>query len=121
MEDNHQARRIVIGTVNGTLEGDLQISQKLRTLDHFNRNASGFVTIHKVKATGSRSQFGGAPVILNASTILWVAEVESMRAPTRPLARIAMNRSAVRLCLGTPRSRASSTRYRGSSRALDPG
>src|SRR5262249_36660238 len=70
----------------------------LRTLDYFNRNASRFVTIHKVQATGTRSRFGGAPVSLNASTILWVAEVESMRAPTRPPAREAMNRSAVRLC-----------------------
>lgn len=98
MEHNYQSRRIVIGTMNGTLEGDLQISPQLRTLDYFNRNATKFVTIHKVQATGSRSRFGRAPVRLNASNILWVAEVQSMRAPTRPLARETMNRSAVRLC-----------------------
>jgi len=87
------SRKVVIGTVHGTIEGDLQISPTLRTLDFLNRNATSFVSIHKARSAGSRWHFGSDQVILNASTITWVAEVEAQAAGSaRPL-----NRSAVRL------------------------
>jgi hypothetical protein len=93
-----ETRRVLMGTLNGTLEGDLRVSQRLRTLDFLNRNATRFLTVQDAKVVGSRWSFEGTVVSVNASSVLWVAEVGAMRPGGRRPGAPQLNRSAIRLC-----------------------
>ena len=93
-----ETRKVLVGTLYGTLEGNLRVSQRLRTLDFLNRSATRFLTVQDAKVVGSRWAFEGDVISVNATSVLWVAEVEAMRPGGRRPGAPQLNRSAIRLC-----------------------
>jgi hypothetical protein len=96
-----EQRPVLIYTVRGTLEGELQVGAALRTLDRLNLSHQAFVTIENPGVlSGGWSMEHGA-LVLNTSSILFVVERSN---PTRGGSvsggSARFSRSAVRLQVG---------------------
>ena len=72
-----EERRVRIDTVDGAVEGSLQISPGLRTLDDLNLVAKRFVTIFTPKSLSETWQTGNGPLSVNKDSILFVRELSS--------------------------------------------
>lgn len=96
---DYQTRRVVTGTLHGTVEGNLRVCSGLRTLDFLNRSITKFVTIEDAQVTDGIWQPEGSSWSVSVSTILWVAEVEAMRPRAGSRRAPLQNRTAVRLCM----------------------
>lgn len=96
---DHETRRVVAGTLHGTVEGNLRVSTRLRTLDFLNRSLSKFVTIQDAEVTGGEWKPDGSSWSVSVATIQWVAEVEAMRPRAGRRHAPLQNRTAVRLCM----------------------
>ena len=91
-------RRVVVGTVNGLVEGNLR-SGSLRTLDFLNRGMGKLVTLLDPKVTGARWQPESASVGLCVTGILWAAEIEAMRPGANRRWVPPQNRCGIRISL----------------------
>jgi len=96
---DQETRRVVIGSLHGTIEGNLRVSTRLRTLDFLNRSIAKFVTVQDARVTGSQWQPEGNLSSICVSTILWVAELQALRPSAGRRKAPLQNRTALRLCL----------------------
>lgn len=94
-----ESRRIHMGTLHGTIEGDLRVSQRLRTLDLLNRNGARFIRLHDPRVTSASWHLGASAACVNPSFVFWVAEVTALRPAGTHRAAPLQRRSGVRLCL----------------------
>jgi hypothetical protein len=94
-----EARRLLIGTLHGSVEGNLAVDQQVRTLDYLNRGAMRFMPLRGAKSINPFPPLQGDAVRLNMSTILWVTELQATRPSGSSKAKPQLNRCAVRFCL----------------------
>ena len=98
LQELSHARRVLIGTTHGTIEGDLTLSPQLRTLDFLNRATTRYASLSSARWLSSQRSFQSDVVHVNLSTILWVSELVPIRPSGAPAKRPQLNRSAVRFC-----------------------
>jgi len=94
-----EARRLLIGTLHGTLEGNLAVDQQVRTLDYLNRGSTRFMPLRAAKSISPFPPLQVDAVRVNMATILWVTELQEMRPSGLSKVRPQLNRCAVRFCL----------------------
>ena len=70
-------RTVRIETLQGSIEGLLLISQLQRTLDDLNMVAKAFLAVHSPVLDGTGWSFRDAPLSVNKSNILFLAEFSS--------------------------------------------
>jgi hypothetical protein len=94
-----ETRRILIGTLQGTVEGTIGVGQQVRTLDYLNRSSMRFLPLRAARSAPPFPALQGDAVSVNVATILWVTEIQAMRPGGLAKAKPHLNRCAVRLCL----------------------
>ena len=75
MNEQRESRPVRIDTVHGTVEGILEVSAILRTLDDLNVVAKNFVMVHRPQLSGSSWCFDAAALAINKQSILMVQEL----------------------------------------------
>ena len=94
-----EARRLLVGTLHGAVEGNLAVGQLVRTLDYLNRGSMRFMPLRVAKSISPFPPLQGDAVSVNMATILWVAELTAMRPGGISKVKPQLNRCAVRFCL----------------------
>jgi len=74
--ETRQERKLRVQTTRGCIEGRMQTSPVVRTLDDLNVVARNFVTLHGARALSGEWSLEGGPVALAKSSILYVCEVD---------------------------------------------
>lgn len=100
LEDaNHRIERAIrVTTAEGSVEGNLRISPKLRTLDDLNLVARRFVNLHDATSVTTNWKLGRGMLAVNKASILFVREVAPP--PPRPSGQFgSYSRASVKLCL----------------------
>lgn len=96
-----ELRPVTVRTSHGTIEGDLPISPRLRTLDELNLAAHKFLTIRASEVNLPGDSFEGGLVGINKDSILFVTEIAACGPRTdHRVERSHYRRSAVRLRVG---------------------
>lgn len=104
MEKGHsasEARRLLIGTLHGAVEGILSVGQQVRTLDYLNRGTTRFIPLHGAKSIRPFLTLQGNAVSVNIAMVLWVTELKVTRPGGLSKVKPQLNRCAVRFCLPT--------------------
>ncbi len=93
-------RTVRIETLDGSVEGLLQVSVLFRTLDQLNKGTNAFLTVHSPVLDGTGwGAFPDGPVSVNKANILFLSELSE---PTggQPEKFVDCTRAAVRLRVG---------------------
>jgi len=100
IEENREERRLRIQTTRGCLEGRIQTSPVVRTLDDLNIVARNFVTLHGARALSGDWSLEGGSVALAKPAILHVFELDEPAPQSRAVKDAArFFRSPIRLWL----------------------
>jgi hypothetical protein len=98
-EEGREMRSVLVYTLHGTVEGDLPVNSRLRTLDFLNAPHK-FVTLEATKIAFPGWSFDTGPLSLNKEMILFVTELGQEPPTTDERVEAAhFLRSAVRLRL----------------------
>jgi hypothetical protein len=73
--DGAVERGVRVQTVQGVIEGNLQIGPRLRTLDHLNVSSNRLLRLHDPRGDLPEPSSPGHPAALNRPSILFVVEV----------------------------------------------
>ncbi len=92
-------RTVRIETPDGSIEGLLLISDLVRTLDDLNKGGKAFLAVHSAVLDGTGWSFRDAPLSVNKSQILFLAELSSPDGG-QTAKFVDFTRSAVRLRIG---------------------
>lgn len=97
-QDGRQERRVRIETLRGGVEGYLQTSAVVRTLDEVNVVARNFLTLHSPSSYSGEWQLDGGALAVAKSATLFVMELSpATRRSGRRAEAVRFSRSPVRL------------------------
>jgi hypothetical protein len=76
MERLQHRRSVRVQTLSGAVDGDLQIGERLRTLDDLNLVAKTLVTLHSSRLSNTTWPFSEGTLSVNKASILFVIELK---------------------------------------------
>ena len=100
MNEQRESRPVRFETVHGTVEGILEVSAILRTLDDLNVVAKHFVTVHRPQLAGSDWRFDEGALAINKQSILLVQELAEPASKSKKSFGGTFSRASVRLRVG---------------------